>query len=716
MIDNLEKELKRLRDERQKKFTEEDWEGALEIHDKILELSPSALRYANRGSILYRLGRLEEAVESYRIALEMEPTLKRARADLERLEAQLPKPSEENKIQEPEAIYSQEPEPIYSQEAQPIYSQESQPIYSQEPEPIYSQEPEPIYSQEPEPIYSQEAQPIYSQESQPIYPQESQPIYSQESQPNYADIQKEIAECKDRRQVAMAKEDWNAALQYHLRIVELEPTAQRYATLGSLFYRVGRMEEAIESYQNATTMDPTLEKVQHDLQKLLKQYNKKYASAPATPVVPAQVIATPIASAPIAPTPVVVTPTPVAPVAPAHEKNRNAIQAQVEELRKQRQAYIDAEDWETVLEIHDKILALDPNGLRYSNRGAFLYRLGRYQEALEAYRTALSLDPSLSGIQEQIQNLEDLLAEEESFANDKSTQYTSSEDIANKIEELRIQRQQYLDAKEWEKALALNDQIIALEPTALRYVNRGSILYRMQRLEEAIESYQKALQLDPNMGRAKIDLERMQAELQEYQFGIPEPQAHTGNKQENLAEKLEQLRLKRQKLVQEDKWEEALSVHDQILALEPTAARYVTKGSMLYAIGRVDESILNYRKALELDPNFERAQSDLQKLAESEMDRLRVQRQEAMAEENWERALELHDVILALDPSALRYANRGSILYRMNRFQEAKEAYQKALSLDPTLEKAKTDLEELEEELAMNPGLSEKKIGRIMRS
>ena len=91
MSDNLEKELKKLRDERQKKFTEEDWEGALEIHDRILELSPSALRYANRGSILYRLGRLESAIESYRTALEMEPSLKRARADLERLEAQLEK-------------------------------------------------------------------------------------------------------------------------------------------------------------------------------------------------------------------------------------------------------------------------------------------------------------------------------------------------------------------------------------------------------------------------------------------------------------------------------------------------------------------------------------------------------------------------------------------------------------------------------------------------
>jgi tetratricopeptide (TPR) repeat protein len=89
MDHDLINELKRLRNERQKKFDEENWEGALEIHDRILELSPSALRYANRGSILYRLGRLEEAVESYRKALEKEPTLKRARADLERLEAQL---------------------------------------------------------------------------------------------------------------------------------------------------------------------------------------------------------------------------------------------------------------------------------------------------------------------------------------------------------------------------------------------------------------------------------------------------------------------------------------------------------------------------------------------------------------------------------------------------------------------------------------------------
>ena len=48
----------------------------------------------------------------------------------------------------------------------------------------------------------------------------------------------------------------------------------------------------------------------------------------------------------------------------------------MEELRKQRQDLIEDERWEDALAVHDQILNIDPNGLRYSNRGAMLYRLG----------------------------------------------------------------------------------------------------------------------------------------------------------------------------------------------------------------------------------------------------------------------------------------------------------------------------------------------------
>ncbi|HPY74964.1 MAG TPA: tetratricopeptide repeat protein [Planctomycetota bacterium] len=618
MSDNLEKELKKLRDERQKKFTEEDWEGALEIHDRILELSPSALRYANRGSILYRLGRLESAIESYRTALEMEPSLKRARADLERLEAQLEKQQAEQMSNDMGIDIVEAPEKV-----------------------------------DP-----------------------------------YWQLQQKIAEYRDRRQMAIEKEDWEEALQYHLKIVQLEPTAQRYATLGSIFYRLGRYEEAIESYENAVAMDPSLEKVKNDLQKLRRQQEEQQKEEENLLNAADQADDIPVST------------------------DKSSVDSQVEELRKQRQDLIEDERWEDALAVHDQILNIDPNGLRYSNRGAMLYRLGRYNESIEAYKIALEMDPTLEGIAEKIQHLEAMI-EEESLIDWESdiepgqaAADLTAEEITEKINEYRAQRQVCLDNKEWDKALEYHDLIIELEPTALRYVNRGSMLYRLKKLEEAIESYKIALEMSPNMGRAQMDLERMETELrakQQTQEQAEKKQADESQVIADVAEKLEELRQERQKFVQEDKWEDALAVHEEILQIEPTAARYVTKGSMLYALGRVDEAIFTYRQALELDPNFERAQSDLQKLRDSEMERLRVARQDAMNAEDWNKALYFHDVILTLEPSALRYANRGSILYRMNRLVDAINAYKKALSLDPTLEKAKQDLEKLQDELRNLP-------------
>ena len=652
-MSEIEKELKRLRDERQKKFNQEDWEGALEIHDKILELSPSALRYANRGSILYRLGRLEDAISSYRQALDMDPSLKRARADLERLEAQLQK-----------------------------------------------------------------------QEERPA-PALDQSEYQEEELPAVADKkQQELAELRDQRQKFFAEENWPAALEVHGRILELEPTALRYANQGSILYRMGQISEAIASYQKALEMDASLEQARKDLERLQLQVEEEKLLA-----------------------------------GPESDKDDD-IQEKIDRLRKQRQEKIDKEDWEGALQSHDEIIAIEPTGLRYANRGSIMYRLGRIQESLYSFQKALELDPSLTRVQGDIARLEGQLEEEKlmSLGESETEDTMAPEQRAEKIKQLRDERQKYLDSKEWDKALAAHDEIIRIEPNALRYVNRGSMLYRMKKLPEAIVSYQKALELDPNLGRAKKDLTRMEKELNEQRAREEEEfrtkieaearakaeeetrakieaearakaeeearsqieaeiraqaeeaarskaeefrakaeeevrarveaevqakaekearaQAEAeararAEKQarveqlspEEIAAKLESLRQERQRLIQQEKWGEAIQIHDEILVLEPTASRYANRGSLLYRVGRVNDAILSYRQALELDPEHQRARQDLDALKESEMDRLRLQRQQKMEEDNWNGALHIHDVILALEPTALRYANRGSILY-----------------------------------------------------
>ena len=575
-MSDLEKELKRLRDERQKKFSEENWEGALEIHDQILALSPSALRYANRGSILYRLERLEDAIESYHKALEMEPSLKRARADLERLEAQLQKQRAQQATVDPTT-----PEPATDEEENK----------------------------------------------------------QDKSRKDY------ISEIRAKRQEAMSEGNWHEALQLHNKLIELDPTAMRYASQGSMLYRIGQLEEAIASYQKALELDPSLEKAKMDLKRLETQWKKE-----------------------------------------------NKVSSDIK-------------------------------------------------------------NPAVSEVKNN----------------------------SEKIKELREKRQQHIDAKEWDEALALHDRIIEMEPTALRYVNRGSMLYRMKRLEDAISSYQKAIEMDPNLGRAKMDLERMEKELAEKRKDVEkdlsplrnqDPAAQekisinsesisqdqqspnteqpvqkdkskevgqpaqaieiksapdtndtqlpsitktklTNTKPENIEQEIENLRRQRQIMLENDKWEEALELHNRIIELAPTAPRYVTRGSMLYSLGHADEAILSYRKAIELDPTLARAQDDLKKLQDTEMDRLRHERHANMQQENWLAALEKHNIIIALEPTALRYANQGSILYRLDRLQDAVVAYQTALEIDPELSKAKEDLRQLQEELSeikKRPSSSQKEV------
>lgn len=642
---DLEQELKRLRDERQKKFIEEDWEGALKIHDRILELSPSALRFANRGSILFRLGRISEAIASYRKALEMDPDLKRARADLERLEAQQQK--------EGGAEASSGSTPLSG--AVPLGSTTFE---------------APIDTRMPK---------------KEMLVTEEEGDQSQQEKAR----QEKINLLRVQRQQAINAENWHEALTLHNQILEFEPTGSRYMNQGSILYRLGKIHEAIAAYRKALELDPSLEKARIDLERLESQVEEE------------KLLTSPKIAKP------------------------TDIQKRIEELRKERQDMIAHEDWEAALRKHDEILALEPSGMRYANKGALLYRINRYKEALECYRKALELDSSLEKIKEDIARLESLLEEEnlsnhfaeaevqEQPAANTAQAAMTPEQIVERINFLKDERQKFLDAKEWDKALELHDEIIRIEPTALRWVNRGSMLYRMQRLEEAIESHRKALELDPNLGRAQIDLERMEKELAQKKLAnlkIAPSKGPTAAPAEvlsgeNLTAKLEELRQLRQQRIQEGKWEEALQCQDEIVRLEPTGMRYATRGSILYRLGKSDEAILSYRRALDLEPNLEQAKNDLKNLQETEMDRLRQERQKCMEQNDWVNSLRIHDVIMALEPSALRYANRGSILYRMHRLSEAVVAFQKALELDPELQQAKDDLARLQEELAKDPTL-----------
>mgnify|MGYP000961867314 CR=1 FL=1 len=524
--------------------------------------------------------------------------------------------------------------------------------------------------------------------------EETPPKRSREEEERHGQIEA----LRDARQKYLDEENWAEAAKINTKILEIEPTGLRYANQGSMMYRMGKLAEAIECYKKALEMDPSMEKARTDLERLESQLEEEKLLS-------------------------------------SVKEHKSDVKSEIESLRKLRQDRINAEDWEGALSLHDEILEKEPTGLRYANRGSILYRLGKFEEALRSYQKALEMDPSLTKLTEDIKRLESQLEEEKLIplesGEKKKESDLSPEEKAEKIAYLKEERQKYLDAKEWDKALQYQDEMIALEPTALRYVNRGSMLYRMGRLEDAIETYKKALEMDPNMGRARADLTRMEKEFSESKAKeepkeemeeieeLPPleekpkkvekektPRAKPALSEEEKTKKMEELKERRQAAIEREDWESAVQVYNEMVELEPSASRFASRGSLLYKIGKMNEAILSYRKALDLDSQCEEAQDALEALQESEMERLRNDRYQKMQENKLSEALKIHDVILALEPSALRYANRGSLLYQMGRLADAIEAYKIALKMDPNLEKAQEDLSNLEKEM-QSPALVE---------
>ena len=87
----------------------------------------------------------------------------------------------------------------------------------------------------------------------------------------------------------------------------------------------------------------------------------------------------------------------------------------------------------------------------------------------------------------------------------------SQEDI---LQELRTRRRQLIKEKNWLGALEVINTAVTLEPTFDRYYNQGVVLLQLQRVKEAINSFNKSLELNPNFTKGKDALKKAQQKLQ----------------------------------------------------------------------------------------------------------------------------------------------------------------------------------------------------------
>jgi tetratricopeptide (TPR) repeat protein len=271
------------------------------------------------------------------------------------------------------------------------------------------------------------------------------------------------------------------------------------------------------------------------------------------------------------------------------------------------------------------------------------------------------------------------------------------------------------------EALAAYDRALALNPNnPLAHYNRGNALAALGRAEEALAAFHRAAALAPqfvdaqvNIGRALSSLHRDAEALSWYDraltFKPNDPVALTGR---GVA------------LAAAERNEEALASFDRVLALKPDEAGEINhqaalngRGLVLLDLGRHEEALACFDRLIELAPD------DPSKLINRGIALVALDRQEE-ALSCYDRVLQSYRNATALSkggtrderllgyfdqaraPEAETYNNMGNALTELGRLQEARQAYLKAIEVDPKVTKTFSNLGDLTKFTSGDPQIS----------
>ncbi len=223
----------------------------------------------------------------------------------------------------------------------------------------------------------------------------------------------------------------------------------------------------------------------------------------------------------------------------------------------------------------------------------------------------------------------------------------------------------YPDVASFVAALSL----FPAQKTKEQWLDEGNQLHDLGRYAEALQAYERAIQLDPTFpdahdGRADALFLRgsYQEALQEYDRAIQlNPRyAHAYEGKGNALYNLKH-------------YAEALEVYEKAIQLDPgSSVAYNGKGDALYYLNRQQEALLAYERAIQLDPSHAYAHNG--------------KSWTLWHFRRYEEALIAAEQAIRLAPQlADVYNSKGNALYHLKRFAESLEAYEQALRLDANM-------------------------------
>lgn len=321
-----------------------------------------------------------------------------------------------------------------------------------------------------------------------------------------------------------------------------------------------------------------------------------------------------------------------------------------------------------------RLVEARPDAVVRKHLGDTLARQGRFEEAAQEYREALTSDPAFAEVHNNLGNalkgLGDAAAAADHYRRALALK-PSLADADNNLGVLLAEDGKFKEAAEhFRKAMAsdsdhpraernfaqamvrqgkLDEAITHYERAASRasgdpdcLVDLGEVLFLRGRADEAVERCREAIALKPAHARAHLALGRV--------------------------------------LRQQDEDEASLLHFRQAVEIEPSNARaHSALGVALMSQGALADAVIHFRRAIELDPNYAEGQLRLGNALER-----RGAPKEAASQ--YRKAIEL-------DPNyAEAHNNLGSVLLKQGKLEAAIAAFRKAIALKPTSAAAHSNL------------------------
>ena len=281
------------------------------------------------------------------------------------------------------------------------------------------------------------------------------------------------------------------------------------------------------------------------------------------------------------------------------------------------------------------------------------------------------------------------------------------------------------ELKRLEEAIESYDKALAIKPGYTEaYTNRGNALQELRRLEDALTSFSKAVAIKPNYAEAHYNCGNVLRELKRFEDALASYDKAVALKLD-YAEAYTNRGITLQEL---KRFEEAITSYDKALAIRPNHAEaYANRGNTLRLFKRFEDALANYGKALALRPDsfevyvncglllqevkrFDDALASYDKALALRPDSVEVYFNRGRLfhdAKRFEDALASYDQVLALKPDyAEAYSSRGDTLKALDRFEDAVASYDKALATAP--EHAEPRADEISTAIQQTPSVKPK--------